>query len=70
MPREEMSTGDVKEIQDDMEYWKGMEQGRWHLISFTEKKSARFGWVESGQYRKYVTITSQHIEFFQAGEAA
>ena len=70
MPRSELSTREVKEIQSDMDFWKALEHRNWKLISFTERTQARYGWIESQQYKRYVTITKPQIEFFRGLQEA
>lgn len=54
---------EIADITHDMNFWKMFEHDAWRLLSFTDRKSARFGWNCGGQYTKYVTIEGPVVTF-------
>jgi len=53
-------------ILSDLEYWKEAEHSNWKLLSFTDRTSARFGWLEHGEsFERYVTVKRSTIEFLR-----
>ena len=61
---QETTTQDVRNVIEDYDYWMGYEHDKWKLLSFSGRRTARFGWLEQGlQYTKYVNIARSQIDF-------
>lgn len=56
---------EVKQIQENYDFWLQFEHDQWKLISFNDKISARFGWEFSGQYTKYAEIKVTEVRFLR-----
>lgn len=53
----------LREINKNLEFWEQFEYDNWHVINFTNKTKCRFGWLQKGQYTKYVTLAAHQARF-------
>lgn len=60
----EMNVSDIEKIKRRQEFWESFEHDKWRLLSFTDKTSARFGWLsDNKQFTKYVNVRAHEARF-------
>jgi hypothetical protein len=61
--------GNVRQIAADYDFWIQWEHDKWKLISFTDRTSARFGFLNrNGEYTKWITVEAPAIRFMRGVE--
>jgi hypothetical protein len=64
---DEYSIRRLEKLIDARDFWREFEHGRWKLLSFTDKSSAKFGEMNqsNGQYVRYATINTAILKFIR-----
>ena len=60
---EDIGAHTLREINKNLEFWEQFEHDNWRVINFTNKTKCRFGWLQKGQYTKYVMLTAHQARF-------
>jgi hypothetical protein len=58
-----MTPREIAKLNENYEFWLQFEYANWKLIAFTDRISARFGWMHSSQFTRYVEIKVDEANF-------
>ena len=57
----------VDKIVEQREFWREFEHGRWKLLSFTDRHTAKFGQMnpQNGQYEEHAMLNASTLKFIR-----